>query len=1526
MGALRNSYRIIRSVLLTIVLAVIALYVGLYVVISIPAVQQKIKTTVEKEVSGFLGGRLTVGRLDILPFNELRIADVRLYTPEGEECAYINKVGAGISLFRLWKDRKIVLTYAEIIGLDARVWQNSENGPMNIQFIIDAVKPKDKNKPPTKFDVRLYNVVIRKSGASFDRRWKHAGVAGKIDFNHLRVDGLKADISLPRLSNDEFKIDVRRLALKEKSGLDIENITLLADITPKSISISGLKIKLPFSEISPSDIKLEFDGFKNIRESIETGFHTLTFSNNIISLPDFKCFFPPLAAFTSPLHFNLAAEGNANDFSISGLSLETDGGSFALSAEGYAHGLLAKEERMISLDNLKLEADGKFGKLISDMTGKKEIEALFAKTGRLEAEIAGSYSLDNGKANVDVRTNSQMLGDLDLTASGHFLGKKDFASDFKLFAENIDLAAITSDNRFGELSFAADGNVASEGRNVSGDISLDILSSSFNGYNFKDIKVEASKHGKDVAAVVESSNEPLDVSIMAEAVLDGAASNYDLDATIRGIDLYSLGLMKKRAGYILSGNIKGKGSGNNLVNGQCDITLSSLAFRNPATSDGVSLKYAELKTETDGQNRFLSFYSDWADGYLNGAYTFAELVPFVKSVLHESVPAVVPAVDVKRLVDESLFADYYLKVKADNPLLDFLGIPFQLGSDLKINGKLDNPSGIASLYLSSPYIIQNKKKVIKDTELSVELRRDIPGSVLKVATLWPVKNGSALLDVGVNVFNNNFTTDLGWNVKNDKGIYGSLSLEGHLEKDILSNVPDVDVVFNPSEFYINNAKWNVDHSRVVYTGKDIKVDALKIWHDGQYVLIDGSASADPENHLSVSLRDIDLNYIFNTLNINYVTFGGIASGELTASSLFSKSPVAKTERLFVKDLSYNGAVLGDAEISSHLDNEQMEITIDADVRQNGERTALIEGGIWVTRDSLSFDLDANKVNVAFLKPFMAAFSSDIKGKASGKAKLYGTFKDIDLIGRIKADTLALKLDFTNVYYSGSDSVILNPGHIEIPSFRLHDKYGHTAILKGNLRHRYFHEPEFEFRLQDADRLLCYDTNSKMNPDWYGTIYGNGSAVLRGRPGYVGLTVDMTTAPGSNFTFVLNDNQVAQDYDFLTFSDRRKEELEREKARRQNHLLESDLKKKEEEGSTVFSMDLRGTVMPSALMTLVMDPKAGDKITAHGNGALQIGYDTETDEMSMYGKYTLEEGSYNFSLQDLILKDFTIRPGSSISFNGDPLAALLNITATYRVNTNLSDLDKSFASDKELNRTNVPVDAVLKVDGDMRDPNISLDIDLPTLTAEMARKVRSIISTEDMMNRQIIYLLALNKFYTPEYMGGQGNGGELASVASSTLSSQLSNMISQLTNKFTLAPSFRSDKGDFSDMEVDVALSSRLLDNRLLINGNFGYRDRSTSQTTFIGDFDIEYLLNRNGNLRLKAYNHFNDQNYYLKSSLTTQGIGIIYRRDFDNPFTFLKRRRPKKQEPVPADSVGARRDSLENERKGDSLLNESKED
>ena len=292
-------------------------------------------------------------------------------------------------------------------------------------------------------------------------------------------------------------------------------------------------------------------------------------------------------------------------------------------------------------------------------------------------------------------------------------------------------------------------------------------------------------------------------------------------------------------------------------------------------------------------------------------------------------------------------------------------------------------------------------------------------------------------------------------------------------------------------------------------------------------------------------------------------------------------------------------------------------------------------------------------------------------------------------------------------------------------------------------------------------------------------------------------------------------------------------------------------------------------------------------------------------MKMFGSYTVDQGRYNFTLQDIIIREFNIKPGATIAFHGDPLQAVVDLQAAYSVNANLLDLDESFADDRELNRTLVPVNALLNLSGVISQPDISFDIEFPTLTTDVYRKVKSIISTDDLMNQQMLYLLALGRFYTPEYMGGTGRNNELASVASSTVSSQLTSMLGQINDNWTIAPNFHSDKGDFSDVEVELALSSRLLNNRLLLNGNFGYTDNAMNSNNFIGDFDIEYLLTKNGNFRLKAYNRYNDQNYYIRNALTTQGVGIMFKHDFNN---FLRRHRSKKVAEVsaPADTTATK--------------------
>ena len=100
-----------------------------------------------------------------------------------------------------------------------------------------------------------------------------------------------------------------------------------------------------------------------------------------------------------------------------------------------------------------------------------------------------------------------------------------------------------------------------------------------------------------------------------------------------------------------------------------------------------------------------------------------------------------------------------------------------------------------------------------------------------------------------------------------------------------------------------------------------------------------------------------------------------------------------------------------------------------------------------------------------------------------------------------------------------------------------------------------------------------------------------------------------------------------------------------------------------------------------------------------------------------------------------------------------------------------------------------------------------------------------------------------------------------------------------SNKWNFGTNLSTGNKGWTDMEVEGMLSGRLMNNRLLINGNFGYRDNQLANTNFVGDFDVQWLLTPSGDISLKGYNQTNDR-YFAKTSLTTQGIGILFKRDF----------------------------------------------
>ncbi len=1521
-----KAFKIIRAILISLFVLGVGIPIGFYVALSTPWAQDKLRSIGESELSNLLGTDVSIGEVGFAPFDNIILKNVTIKDDFGKNALSIGQLAARFEFGHFLREQELIFDYASIDRMDARLYKPTDDGQLNIAKIIDHLKPKDKDKPPTRFELAISTVEIRNSSFRFDVLDAPKRDSG-IDTKHISVTEFELSAFIPRITHEGVVVELSHFSVKEKSGLCISDFTTKLSFLPTKIALEKPILVLPNSRIALKSF--EFTP-KNVGELAQLG-RSIPIDLGIdkgsfIKLCDLAWAVPAFAEVDRRFNISFDASGVIDDINLQRLSIEESGGQMLnVYASGHVTGLPQTDSVYIDKLDLGLRARGsEISDITAQLANKMSPRAISIINAlgdvNLSAQASGNIRGINGK--IDILSS---IGTINFDGEAQFNPvDKSGAMDALVNITDFDLGTLLADSRLGRVSLSVDADASMHGKNISATGNIDVASIEYLGNTFTDISIDGEYHpDRTFAANVDMNNTFGVLNLDATGSLNLRKPILQLSSSIRKLDISSLGVKGKYEGYKLSADIDSELEGdiNDWINGTID--LRDIAFVAP-NDEKPSLHINNISLSADNHNKPASVVlaSDFINGRIEGEICLHTLPQDIISSIGTVLPVFIKDDNKTSIANCDVHTNrfvYEFEIDNAQALSTFFKLPVQIIYPISIDGSMDMSSRKMLFSLDAPWML-NGNKIIENTALQAELNAgEDPTASVYITTQMPTKKGDMALVTLLTAANNRVDTRIDWMLKRDKPINGIFSFSTLLGKnDDGKLTADVDI--SPCDINFGTDTWHLDQSNIFYAPGDISIDGFNMTAGSQNIAIDGHASSNPESTLSVDLRNIDLISIFETLDINKALIGGRATGRFDAKALLSTEPRISCGNLHVDSISYNYCVLGNAEVSADWDNDAAAVMLDADVTNPEGKHSHIYGSITPAKEELDINFDADHIRVAFLKPFMSAFAQDVTGYASGHARLFGTFKYIDLEGDIYADNFGLKVGFTNTWFYCTDSVHITPGKILIDEATVRDINGNTARLNGRVDHKFFKEPSFDFRITEAQNFLSYDVTPKLSPDWYGRIYGNGSAFISGEPGVVDIKVNMATAPSSTFTFVLSDMEVADEYTFITFRDRTEKVITdslieavdyvplivREQQRR--------AMQKNVDEPTEYNMDIQVDITPQANIIVVMDPIGGDEIKSNGEGSLRMTYRSAGNDLRMYGTYTIERGSYNFTLQDIIVKDFKIKDDSSIAFTGDPYAARLDINAIYSVNANLSDLDESFLQDKELNRTNVPVNALLKVSGDMRQPDISFDLEFPTLTSDTYRKVRSIVSTDEMMNRQIIYLLALGRFYTPEYMSTT-KGNELFSVASSTIGSQLTSMLGKLSENWSIAPNLRSDKGDFSDVEFDLALSSSLLNNRLRLNGNFGYRDKSLNTNQFIGDFDIEYLLNRTGTWRLKAYNRYNDQNYYLRTAQTTQGVGIMFRRDFDKLFNFLRPKRKNKVETPTsgiqqADSLST--DSLQN--------------
>jgi len=595
------------------------------------------------------------------------------------------------------------------------------------------------------------------------------------------------------------------------------------------------------------------------------------------------------------------------------------------------------------------------------------------------------------------------------------------------------------------------------------------------------------------------------------------------------------------------------------------------------------------------------------------------------------------------------------------------------------------------------------------------------------------------------------------------------------------------------------------------------------------------------------------------------------NGTTSISDVYN-NPIALSD-IKIDHLIVNNEEIGNTFISAGWINPEQKIRLEVEAMRGNLKTLDIKGDYFPDNRKIDFNLAMDKLELEIFEPYTSGVIKDLDGLASGELQV-GGFTDKPMVnGSLNMQKTSFQVDYLQTIYSFTNEITIRDNNLIIDNFELFDESGNRAVVQGIIKNRYFREFDFDLSLR-ADNFNFMETRAVHNQTFYGDAIASGLIRFSGKPGNLRLNVSAKTEKNTHIYIPINQGRDLQENNFITY------------------IQPDSVIIEEEEIDPQYSVNLSGInlkfdleVTRDATVEIIFDPKVGDIMSANGSGNIQLTIDPQND-FRIFGEYIIERGDYLFTLQNIINKRLSVQRGGRITWNGDPTGAIINMSAIYDTRAAPGVL---VPEPTENLKKRMPVECLLKMEGNLLNPLLSFEIEMPTAEEETRNVVRNAISTEEELTKQFLSLLVINNFSAPSTAsGGSGNtGAGMAGVtASELLSNQLSNWLSQISNDFDIGVNYRPGDEITSD-QVEVALSTQIFDDRVSIHTNVDVSDKSSNTAanqrtnTIAGDFDVDVKLTDNGKFRLKAFNRYNYDQLY-KTAPYTQGVGFLYREDFNS--------------------------------------------
>ncbi|RLD26994.1 MAG: hypothetical protein DRI54_01840 [Bacteroidetes bacterium] len=1451
----------IKKISLRILIFLLVFLTGSYFAFNSAYVQQKITNYISSYLSESWGTTVKVNRINLEPFQQLNIQGLYVEDQMGDTLLYVKELYADFSKLKLLK-KKYVLKELRIDELKFYLKRYKDQENLNLQFILDSLNTdtSSREKSTKPFVLELEEVELNGIhfiyqdqniiDTSFGMHYQD------LDISH--VNGLFNDV---KIVNDSIQFEVYDFSAKDKSGLDVANLQTKGYISSTGMDLKPLFIKLNNSIVDADRLAFKYKKWGDYKDFVSKVKMKGEFRNARVQMNDIGYFAGALEGWNQVIVLSGDITGKISNLSGRSIKLQTGDetyfdGSFNLDGLPYmqntfitiqANELVTSGDDMENIQTYPF-AENKYLEIPEGVKAMGQIKFDGEFTGFVNDFVAyGTFRTDKGTIASDVSLKS--LPNDTIAIAGNFN------------TDNLQLGTLLNTDIIGVLSSRLSVTIKSKkGNFVSAQLEGQINRLGFNNYNYQNIYLDGLLKPNKFSGNMVIDDPALLFDFSGSVEITDDIKDLDFKADLYYADLGALHFLPIDKYSSLSGSFNWTATGYEYEEMIGTIQINDLAY----CTDETAYNFGDIFLETDtiSNTKSIDLISSQLDVSLNGNYDLAAIMKDLKWEIANIIPALYEP-DTNYVPTQ--YFDYEISIKDLSFLRELDILDFDIDPGANIYGVF-NPSRNASrLNFYADNISYNGIDLrfpevfvdLNDVDIFIEIIADGLAFMESETSL----NNSTLI---ITALEDSLNMRVDWRENDERHGAGIVNAQ-------IFSLLKYEIGFDSLSFTALHKQWTLEENATIRIDTNyFGFQNLNFSSVDQAISFDGELSPDMEDTLNIFVQDFNLsnfNYILNQLDYSV---GGISNGNIYW--LEHDHEFRLESDLQIDSASVNDYYLGDILLESHKEKSDSAYNFEMRLLNNTFENLYVEGKFYpssIAEEKIDFNLKFDDFNLDFINSLNVPGISEVDGLGSGLVNISGSFKQPVLNGQLDIIGGGVTIEAIGSHITFDTKIDFQKDYIGLDPFYLIDSKGHKALAYGTILHD--HLKDWNFNLDvEMENFEGLSLIKEIDAIYYGNAYATGTFNISGYGSQLFITVDAATKANTEIFIPLGGSSTVEKQDLVTFITYDQE------AKKLAELME------QAKNIKGIDMKLNITVTPDAQISLVFDEITGDVLEVRANGLIHIGLNSEGD-FTMKGTLEAESGEYLFSMEGIINKRFVIQPDSRITWFGNPYDAKIDIKAIYYTRAALFPI---MTIDQESYRNRVNVELELYLKEQLLTPVIEFGIKLPDAEEKERTALKNATYTTQDMNMQVVSLLLLGSF---QPVTGAAQSENFAAISSyEMLSNQVSNILSSFSENVDINVNYRPETST-SGQEFAVGFSTRLLDDRLTISTDLGVRDNSIygasgdDVNNIVGDFVAEYKLTEDGRIRLKVFNKSNDyqSTAVLKQSPYTQGIGVVFRKEFD---------------------------------------------